>query len=80
MIVVASAGSPRSRCSATTTPIGKMRGQWFDVRDVPTMVTYHPAALLRNPAFKRPTWEDMQQVRDRLRALAALRLAGRSAA
>jgi DNA polymerase len=30
-------------------------------------VTYHPAALLRNPAFKRPTWEDMQQVRDRLR-------------
>jgi uracil-DNA glycosylase family 4 len=53
------------------TPIGKMRGQWFTVRDVPTMVTYHPAALLRNPAFKRPTWEDMQLVRDRLRALAA---------
>jgi DNA polymerase len=52
------------------TPIGKMRGQWFTVRDVPTMVTYHPAALLRNPAFKRPTWEDMQLVRDRLRALA----------
>ena len=31
------------------------------------MVTYHPAALLRNQALKRPTWEDMQQVRDRLR-------------
>ena len=50
------------------TPIGRMRGQWFRVLDVPTMVTYHPAALLRNPALKRPTWEDMQQVRDRLRA------------
>jgi DNA polymerase len=50
------------------TPIGKMRGQWFEVRGVPVMVTYHPAALLRNPAFKRPTWEDMQQVRDRLTA------------
>jgi DNA polymerase len=50
------------------TPIGRMRGQWFRVQDVPTMVTYHPAALLRNPALKRPTWEDMQQVRDRLRA------------
>jgi uracil-DNA glycosylase family 4 len=48
-------------------PIGRMRGQWFTVLGVPLMVTYHPAALLRNPALKRPTWEDMQQVRDRLR-------------
>jgi DNA polymerase len=32
------------------------------------MVTYHPAALLRNQALKRPTWEDMQQVRDFLRS------------
>ena len=51
------------------TPIGRMRGQWFAVRGVPVMVTYHPAALLRNPSLKRPTWEDMQQVRDRLRAV-----------
>jgi uracil-DNA glycosylase family 4 len=48
-------------------PIGRMRGQWFQVLGVPVMVTYHPAALLRNPALKRPTWEDMQEVRDRLR-------------
>jgi uracil-DNA glycosylase family 4 len=48
-------------------PIGRMRGQWFQVQGIPTMVTYHPAALLRNPALKRPTWEDMQQVRDFLR-------------
>lgn len=48
-------------------PIGRIRGQWFQVQGIPTMVTYHPAALLRNPALKRPTWEDMQQVRDRLR-------------
>jgi DNA polymerase len=48
-------------------PIGRMRGQWFRVQGIPTMVTYHPAALLRNPALKRPTWEDMQQVRDFLR-------------
>jgi DNA polymerase len=49
--------------------IGKMRGQWYRVRGIPTLVTYHPAALLRTPALKRPTWEDMQQVRDRLREL-----------
>jgi DNA polymerase len=47
-------------------PIGQMRGQWYQVRGIPTMITYHPAALLRNQALKRPTWEDMQQVRDRL--------------
>jgi DNA polymerase len=49
-------------------PIGRLRGQWFKFQGIPTMVTYHPAALLRNPALKRPTWEDMQQVRDFLRA------------
>jgi uracil-DNA glycosylase family 4 len=49
-------------------PIGRMRGQWYQVQGIPAMVTYHPAALLRNQALKRPTWEDMQQVRDLLRA------------
>jgi uracil-DNA glycosylase len=49
-------------------PIGQLRGRWYQVLGIPTMVTYHPAALLRNQALKRPTWEDMQQVRDRLRS------------
>lgn len=48
-------------------PIGQLRGRWYQVFGIPTMVTYHPAALLRTQALKRPTWEDMQQVRDRLR-------------
>ncbi|HWN41568.1 MAG TPA: uracil-DNA glycosylase [Thermoanaerobaculia bacterium] len=52
-------------------PLGQMRGQWYRVRGIPAMVTYHPAALLRNQGLKRPTWEDMQQVRDRLRELRA---------
>jgi len=47
-------------------PLGRMRGQWYKVRDVDTRVTYHPAALLRNVSFKRPTWEDMQVIRDHL--------------
>ena len=54
----------------TDTPIGRLRGSWYEVRGVPTMVTYHPAALLRNPALQRPTWEDLQAVRDRLRTTA----------
>jgi uracil-DNA glycosylase family 4 len=49
------------------TPISRMRGNWYSIRDTPAMVTFHPAALLRNPALKRPTWDDMRLVRDRLR-------------
>ncbi|HEX5035522.1 MAG TPA: uracil-DNA glycosylase, partial [bacterium] len=30
------------------------------------MPTYHPAFLLRNPSMKRPVWEDMQKVMERL--------------
>lgn len=46
--------------------LGRLRNQWHRVRGIPTRVTYHPAALLRNSNWKRPTWEDMQVVRDRL--------------
>ena len=31
--------------------------------NIPLIVTYHPAALLRNPSWKRPTWEDVQLAR-----------------
>jgi uracil-DNA glycosylase len=47
----------------TKTPIGKLRGQVHEYHGVPVVVTYHPAALLRNPAWKRPTWEDVQLAR-----------------
>lgn len=53
----------------STLALGNLRGQWHEVRGVPTRATYHPAALLRNAGWKRPTWEDMQLVRDRLRDL-----------
>lgn len=52
----------------TDLPLGRMRGQWWEVLGVPVRVTYHPAALLRNSSWKRPTWEDVQLVRDRLAA------------
>jgi DNA polymerase len=43
--------------------IGKLRGQVHLYHGVPLIATYHPAALLRNPAWKRPTWEDVQLAR-----------------
>ena len=47
----------------TKLTIGKLRGQIHRYYGVPLIVTYHPAALLRNPAWKRPTWEDVQLAR-----------------
>lgn len=47
----------------TKTPLGKLRGQWHSYQGVPLRVTYHPAALLRNPSFKAGCWEDVQLIR-----------------
>jgi DNA polymerase len=47
----------------TKLSIGKLRGQVHRYHGVPLIVTYHPAALLRNPGWKRPTWEDVQLAR-----------------
>ncbi|MEO8946680.1 MAG: uracil-DNA glycosylase [Gemmatimonadaceae bacterium] len=47
----------------TTTPIGKLRGAVHRYYGIPLVVTYHPAALLRNPAWKRSTWEDVKLAR-----------------
>jgi len=44
-------------------PMGALRGRVFEYQGVPLVATYHPAALLRNPALKRPTWEDVQLAR-----------------
>ena len=47
----------------TRASIGKLRGIVHQYQGIPVVVTYHPAALLRNPAWKRPTWEDVQLAR-----------------
>jgi len=43
--------------------LGNMRGKIFEFEGAKVMVTYHPAALLRNPNWKRPTWEDVKLFR-----------------
>ncbi len=48
---------------ATKTPLGQLRGAVHQYYGIPLIVTYHPAALLRNPAWKRPTWEDVKLAR-----------------
>ena len=42
----------------------KMRSALHDYHGIPLKVTYHPAALLRNPNLKKNAWEDFKWVRD----------------
>ena len=49
--------------------ITRCRGQWFEKKGVWILATYHPSALLRDPAKKRDAWEDLKRVREKLREL-----------
>ncbi len=51
------------------TAIGKLRGHVHQYRGVPMVVTYHPAYLLRNPADKAKTWEDLVLARQTMQSL-----------
>ncbi len=43
-----------------TTPIGKMRGQFYQYQSAKVLCTYHPSYLLRNAEAKKLVWEDMK--------------------
>jgi DNA polymerase len=44
-------------------PLGKLRGEVHAYQGIPLVVTYHPAALLRNPGWTRSFWDDLQLLR-----------------
>lgn len=50
----------------TSRPLSQLRTDWHEFAGVTLKVTYHPAALLRNPQFKRGAWEDLKQLKARL--------------
>jgi len=43
----------------TDTPVGRLRGSIHHLDDIPLVVTYHPAYLLRSPSQKRKSWDDL---------------------
>jgi uracil-DNA glycosylase len=47
----------------TKDTLTSLRGKIHDYNGVKMIVTYHPAALLRNPNWKYPAWEDMKMFR-----------------
>jgi uracil-DNA glycosylase len=42
-------------------PLSALRESTHEFSGIPVIVTYHPAALLRNPNWKRGCWEDVQK-------------------
>lgn len=47
----------------TNSSLKAMRARIHRYQGIPLMVTYHPAALLRNPHWKYATWEDVQRMK-----------------
>jgi DNA polymerase len=47
---------------STPVSIGKLRGKIHSYRGAKVVCTYHPAFLLRSPAFKKETWQDMKML------------------
>ena len=47
----------------STGGVGSLRGRFHDRQGVPLLVTYHPSAVLRDEALKRPAWEDLKKLR-----------------
>jgi uracil-DNA glycosylase len=62
-VILALGASAARHLLDTKSGIGMLRGKFHSYRGIPLLVTYHPAALLRSPAFKRPVWEDMKMLR-----------------
>jgi len=46
------------------TPVSSLRGKLHRYADLPLIVTYHPAYLLRTPADKRKAWADLCLAKD----------------
>lgn len=46
----------------TALPMKSVRSRWHRYKGVPTIATWHPAYLLRNPAAKKDAWEDLQML------------------
>lgn len=61
-VIVALGASAALSLLGTRKGIGALRGEFHQFRGTLVMVTYHPAALLRSPALKRPVWEDMKKL------------------
>jgi DNA polymerase len=60
-IIIAVGRIAAQRLLQTDAPLGRLRQQkhYLSDRQIPVVVTYHPAYLLRSPTQKRKAWQDL---------------------
>jgi uracil-DNA glycosylase len=64
--IICALGAPSSKTLlGVKSPIGQLRGRWFQCRGAMLIPTFHPSYLLRNPAAKKEVWEDVKSLRQR---------------
>jgi uracil-DNA glycosylase len=73
-VLVLAGGVAAKAVLDTTEGIMRLRGKWASYRlsdgtDLPTMPTFHPAYLLRTPASKRQSWQDLLAIDKKLKEL-----------
>jgi DNA polymerase len=62
-VILAMGGTAAQALLDTKQSLGALRNLLHRFRGIPVIVTYHPAALLRNPNWKKPTWDDVRIAR-----------------
>ena len=65
-VIVAMGGTAGETLLGVKKSLGELRGKVHTYNGIPLIVTYHPAALLRNPNWKKPTWDDVRIARQLL--------------
>jgi DNA polymerase len=65
-VILAMGGTAAQTLLDTRQSLGSLRNKVHEFRGTPLVVTYHPAALLRNPHWKKPTWDDVRIARQLL--------------
>ena len=65
-VILAMGGTAAEAMLGVRKGLGELRNKVHTYNDIPLIVTYHPAALLRNPNWKKPTWDDVRIARQLL--------------
>ncbi len=65
-VILAMGGTAGEALLGVRKSLGDLRGKVHTYNGIPLIVTYHPAALLRNPNWKKPTWDDVRIARQLL--------------
>jgi uracil-DNA glycosylase family 4 len=65
-VILALGGTAGESLLGVKKSLGELRNKVHTFHGIPLVVTYHPAALLRNPNWKKPTWDDVRIARQLL--------------